>query len=94
MELVHEREIALIDDRGTPYDRVRVYAAPQAGGTWAGILEFVPVAEGSAVRTDRETTQSNREFVTYWATGLEPIYFEGALERATRSSRSSARKTA
>jgi hypothetical protein len=34
-----------------------------------------------------ETTQSTIEGVAYWATGLEPIYFEGALERALRRTR-------
>jgi hypothetical protein len=36
---------------------------------------------GQRVVTDRETTQSSREAVAYWATGLEPIYLEGALKR-------------
>ena len=34
------------------------------------------------LQTDRETTQSTLEGVAYWATGLEPIYFEGAFDRA------------
>jgi hypothetical protein len=28
--------------------------------------------------------QSNREFATYWATGLEAVYLEAAPERALR----------
>ena len=39
MELVHERDISITDDTGKLYDCVRVYAQPQSGGTWAGILE-------------------------------------------------------
>ena len=84
MELVHERLIAMTDDTGKSYDCVRVYAQPQAGGTWAGILEFLPTDGSDPVRSGRETTQSTPDFVAYWGTGLEPIYFEGALARALR----------
>jgi hypothetical protein len=37
---------------------------------------------GPALRTGRETTQPNRDAVAYWASGLEPVYFEGAFVRA------------
>jgi hypothetical protein len=84
MELVHEREIAITDDTGTAYDCVRVYAHAQPGGTWAGFLEFLPIDRGRPVRSGRETTQSTPDGVSYWATGLEPVYFEGALARALR----------
>lgn len=84
MELVHEREIAISDDGGRAYAAVRVYAYPQPGGTWAGMLEFLPADGGAGVRSARETTQSNLDGVVYWATGLEPLYFEGALARALR----------
>jgi len=84
MELVHERDISITDDTGRLYDCVRVYAQPQTGGTWAGILEFLPTDGGPAIRSARETTQSTSDGVVYWATGLEPIYFEGALARALR----------
>ena len=84
MELVHERDIAITDSTGRLYDCVRVYALPQAGGTSAGIIEFLPVDGGAGVRSGRETTQSTPDAVAYWATGLEPIYFEGALDRALR----------
>ena len=84
MELVHERGISLTDNTGQLYDCVRVYALSQAGGTWAGIVEFLPADGGDAIRSARETTQSTPDAVAYWATGLEPIYLEGALERAQR----------
>jgi hypothetical protein len=84
MELVHERDIAMTDDSGRLYDGLRVYAVPQAGGTWAGILEFLPADGSGPIRSARETTQSTPDAVAYWATGLQPIYFEGALERAQR----------
>jgi hypothetical protein len=50
---------------------------------WQGWVEFLPMAGGDAIRTPRETTQPNRQDTEYWATGLTPIYLEGALERAS-----------
>ena len=84
MELVHERDLAITDDDGTAYDCLRVYAYRQPGGTWAGMLEFLRADGAPPVRSERETTQSTAEAVAYWATGLEPLYFEGALARALR----------
>jgi hypothetical protein len=82
--LVHERGIDLFDSEGQAYDRAFVWAEPQPGGTWAAWIEFVS-SEGRAVlQTDRETSQSNLESVAYWATGLEPLYFEGAFRRAMK----------
>jgi hypothetical protein len=49
---------------------------------WQGWIEFVPVGSGKAVRSPRETTQPNRADTLYWATGLTPVYLEGALHRA------------
>ena len=37
---------------------------------------------GPALRTGRETTQPNRDAVANWASGLEPVYLEGAFARA------------
>ena len=53
-------------------------------GMWQGWMEFLPVAEGTPLRTGRETTQPNHTDLLYWATGLTPVYLEGALERALR----------
>jgi hypothetical protein len=62
---------------------VRVYAEERADGTWAGWIEFHPVAgKDPVLRTGQETSQPNRLATEYWASGLEPIYFEGALKRA------------
>jgi hypothetical protein len=63
----------------------RVYGMQRADGTWEGWLEFSNPAVG-VLSTDRETTQSNLDHLTYWATGLEPTYLEGALDRALRRS--------
>lgn len=49
---------------------------------WQGWIEFIPVDSGPALRSARETTQPNRADTEYWATGLTPVYLEGALERA------------
>ena len=80
MELVHERDIAITDGTGRLYDCVRVHASPQVGGTWAGIIEFLPADGSEGVRSGRETTQSTPDAVAYWASGLEPGY--GLTRRA------------
>jgi hypothetical protein len=51
-------------------------------GTWEGWIEFEAPDGSSVVRTARETTQPNRNDLVYWATGLTPVYLEGALLRA------------
>lgn len=67
----------------TEYE-VRVYGAQRpGGGTWFGWLEFHPTRGGTTVlRTEDETSQPDRAALVYWAGGLEPVYLEGALERA------------
>jgi hypothetical protein len=51
-------------------------------GMWEAWIEF-RADDGRPPRiTDRETTQPNRRAVKYWTGGLEPVYFEGAFERA------------
>jgi hypothetical protein len=60
----------------------RACGAPANSALWHGWLEFVPVDGGVPVRSSRETTQPNRVDTAYWATGLTPVYLEGALERA------------
>src|SRR4051794_33937204 len=66
---------------GTVY-RAQACGAPNGDGLWEGWIEFVPVDGGSPLRSSRETTQPNRKDAAYWATGLTPVYLEGALERA------------
>ena len=71
----------------------RVYRARSCGrerddGTWEGWIEFVPEDGGPVLASARETTQPNLTDLQYWATGLTPVYLEGALERAlTRTPR-------
>jgi hypothetical protein len=49
---------------------------------WDGWLVFFPVGGGRVIATDRETTQPSLAALTYWASGLTPVYLEGALVRA------------
>jgi hypothetical protein len=61
----------------------RVYGDRQPDGPlWEAWFVFFPVSGGRTLATDRETTQSKLEDVTYWATGITPAYLEGALTRA------------
>ena len=53
-------------------------------GKWHGWIEFVPLGDGEPIRSARETTQPNRQDTLYWATGLTPVYLEGALRRTLR----------
>jgi hypothetical protein len=66
---------------GTFYE-ARACGGPLRGGTWEGWIEFVPVAGGEPIRSRRETLQPNRVDTAYWATGVSPVYLEGALRRA------------
>jgi hypothetical protein len=67
---------------GTRYE-ARACGAPMPDGVgWQGWIEFVPIAGGDPVRTSRETTQPNRTDTEYWASGLTPVYLDGALARA------------
>lgn len=63
-----------------------VYTAQACGreredGTWEGWLEFAPDDGSVVLRSHRETTQPNLADLEYWATGITPVYLEGALER-------------
>jgi hypothetical protein len=60
----------------------RACGAPLDGNVWQGWIEFVANDNGHVVRTPRETTQPNRTDLVYWASGLTPVYLEGALDRA------------
>jgi hypothetical protein len=81
-EFIHEYSARVKDEDGTTYI-VRVYAQERTDGTWAGWIEFHPIAERKPVlRTGQETSQPNRAAIEYWTLGLEPIYFDGAFARA------------
>ena len=81
-ELIQRYESRVEDAAGTGYE-VSAHGAARDDGTWEGWLEFRPASGvGPARRTGRETSQPNREALAYWASGLEPIYLEGAFARA------------
>ena len=81
-ELVHAFASEVQDADGHAYS-ARAMGRQRRGSTvWEGWLEFAPQGGGVVRRSPVETTQPNREALSYWASGLEPVYLEGALERA------------
>lgn len=66
-----------------PYE-ARVVGRPQ-GHVWEGWIEFIADDGSDVRRTPRETTQSDRLALLYWASGLSSTYLEGALQRAVRA---------
>lgn len=79
-ELVHVCEHEVEGPDGTRWV-ARVLAEPRRN-VWIGWLEFAAVGKSDVVRTGEETSQPTREAVAYWASGLEPVFLEGALDRA------------
>jgi hypothetical protein len=81
-ELIQEYTTRITSTDGTTYF-VRACGERRSDGTWEGWIEFHD-ADGTkpTLRTGQETSQPNRLAVEYWASGLEPIYFEGAFARA------------
>jgi hypothetical protein len=80
--LVEFAEIVSIE-AGKNYT-ARACGAEMSDSKWQGWIEFVPLGGGEPIRSSRETTQPNRQDTEYWATGLTPVYLEGALRRALR----------
>ena len=78
-EVVHVCDYKVSDDAGVVYGVQAM--AEQHGNVWIGWLEFTPDI-GDTLRTGEETSQPDRQAVVYWASGLQPIYLEGALRRA------------
>jgi hypothetical protein len=80
-ETLLQYQAIVVGPDGTRYE-ARACGGPMPGGIWQGWIEFVPVGGGEPVCSARETTQPNRTDTEYWATGLTPVYLEGALLRA------------
>jgi hypothetical protein len=80
-ETLLQFQTAITGPDGTRYE-ARACGAETESGTWQGWIEFVPIGGGDPVRSPRETTQPNRTDTEYWASGLTPVYLEGALQRA------------
>jgi hypothetical protein len=76
----HQYGTPLVAPTGTYV--ARVYGRQQESGIWEAWFVFFPLDGGEPLATDRETTQSKREDVVYWATGISATYLEGALQRA------------
>jgi len=85
-ENIHTISTHIRGKDGSEYE-ARVYGAQRDDRTWEGWIEFHPVdGNGPVLRTGQETSQPNRVTLDYWASGLEPVYLEGALVRAAGSS--------
>lgn len=71
-------------------DELGAYHARAAGrlaedGMWEGWIEFTSIDGADQVLlTGVESRQPAREHLHYWASGLTPVYLEGALHRARR----------
>lgn len=80
-ELIQTYAEVIRDARGEEFV-ASAHGGERDDGTWEGWLEF-RTASGDVRRTERETTQPNREALRYWASGLEPLYLDGAFARAS-----------
>jgi hypothetical protein len=78
-ELIHSFSTPVTDESGTVW-RGSAYGCP-ADNLWLGSILFANEA-GETVETGVETTQPDRAALEYWASGVEPIYLDGALARA------------
>lgn len=78
-ELIHAFTAPVSDETGTVW-RGTAYGRP-AENLWLGSIAFTNEA-GETVETGVETTQPDRAALEYWASGVEPIYLDGALARA------------
>jgi hypothetical protein len=78
-ELIHSFTATVTDERGRPWS-ARGYGRPH-GNVWLGWIVFAN-DDGEMVETETETSQPDRGALEYWATGIEPIYLDGALARA------------
>jgi hypothetical protein len=70
--------------------QARAVGAQRTDGMWEGWIEFEPLDGGDVLSSARETTQPNLTDLEYWATGLTPVYLEGALKRALLESTNAA----
>jgi hypothetical protein len=78
--LVRSLREPLVTTDGDVY-AVHVYGRQREDDLWEGWIEFVS-PDGSILRTPAETTQPKLADLEYWASGLSPVYFDGARRRA------------
>lgn len=82
-EVLLSFDAAVTDPSGAYHARVVGRRADD--GMWEGWLEFDPIDHsGETLVGPVESRQPEHEHLTYWATGLTPVYLEGALRRAQR----------
>jgi hypothetical protein len=79
-ELIQTYAEVVRDSRGEEFV-ASAHGGERADGTWEGWIEFRSPS-GDVRRTGRETTQPDRDALRYWASGLEPLYLDGAFARA------------
>jgi hypothetical protein len=80
-KLVREHAIRFTGPNQVAY-KVRTYGEERQDGTWIAWIEFRPFRGSRILRTGRETTQPSWQALQYWVAGLEPVYFDGAFDRA------------
>lgn len=78
-ELIHRFSTPVLDKTGRSW-QATAYGR-SVGNVWVGWIAFTDDI-GTPVETGVETSQPDRDALTYWATGVEPVYLEGALARA------------
>ena len=83
MELIRTYPNVVLETDGRVF-ACASYGRQRADGRCEGRIVFFPLDGGSAVATDRETTQPRRASLEYWADGLIPTFLQGALARALR----------
>jgi hypothetical protein len=81
-EEVTIRDLESVVTADTERYSIRVRGRHLEDGRWIGWIDFESQDGSRVLHTDRETTQPNRDALLYWASGLEPLYFEGAFARS------------
>jgi hypothetical protein len=81
VRMIRPYRLALATRNGHGYTALAC-GRPREDGTWEGWLEFVSTDGSEVLHSPRETTQPNVADLEHWASGLTPVYLEGALHRA------------
>jgi hypothetical protein len=81
VEVLVSFKTPIADETGTY--QARAVGRATSDKRWEAWLEFAPLdGEEKVFVTPIESRQPEREHLVYWATGLTPVYLEGALRRA------------
>ena len=78
--------VAVYEDSPLRSSNGRIYTAQACGreredGIWEGWFEFLGHDGSAVLRSEHETTQPTFADLERWASGIRPVYLEGALER-------------